>query len=177
MSNRINQITKGKVSPPVLATSKLFLCIIPIAEIAIGAVYLHECSVQEKIPIYLIVMGVFTLTLNILSCLPCTQDPKDGSESLLSRGCTVWNSLVSTFLFCWFITGNVWIYSVYEPSYIKNGTDPSLYCNKTLYLFAFWTTTLVYILLGVFLLIGCCVLFCFFLCGRADPDDDRYDNA
>lgn len=43
--------------------------------------------------------------------------------------------------------GNVWIYSIYQPNYNKNtSVDP--YCNKTLYLFAFWTTTLVYILLG-----------------------------
>lgn len=60
-------------------------------------------------------------------------------------------------------TGNVWIYSIYQPSY-DTGTD---YCNKTLYLFAFWTTTLVYILLGITFLGGCCMLFCLCLCGRS----------
>ncbi|KAM4714283.1 transmembrane protein 272 isoform 1-T2 [Anableps anableps] len=172
MSNIVERITKApEPTPPVLGGSKVFLCIIPIAQIAIGAVYLHECPVQENIPIYLIVSGVFSLILDLLSCLPCTRGPKDGSQSVLSQSFTVWNSLVSLFLFCWFITGNVWIYSVYEPNYIKNSTDVSLYCNKTLYLFAFWTTTLVYILVILFLVVGCCVLFCFFLCGRADSDD------
>ncbi|MEQ2314307.1 hypothetical protein AMECASPLE_010727 [Ameca splendens] len=175
MSNSMmRRITDGpKPSAPVLACSKTVLCIMPIVQIAIGAVYLDECPVQNKIPIYLIVTGVFGVVLNLLTCLPCTQDPKDGSRTMLSQSFTTWNSLVSTFLFCWFITGNVWIYSVYQPNYSKNATDVSSYCNKTLYLFAFWTTTLVYILLGLFVLTGFCVLFCFFLCGRADPDDNN----
>ena len=40
----------------------------------------------------------------------------------------------------------MWVYKEYEPNY-----DPALgkYCNKTLYLFAFWLITSVYIGLGV----------------------------
>lgn len=65
--------------------------------------------------------------------------------------------------------GNVWIYSIYRPDFQKNLTNPDMYCNKTLYLYAFWTTTLVYILFAVFLLGGCCILVCFCLCGNAAP--------
>ncbi|XP_040925706.1 transmembrane protein 272-like [Betta splendens] len=164
-----------KPSLPVLVCSKLGGCALPIAQIVIGSVYLNECPRQHYIPIYLIVGGVFGLFIALLSCLPCTQrDEGDTSaaDTPLSRLCTTWNSLTSLFLFCWFITGNVWIYSIYQPDYHKNATHPDLYCNKTLYLFAFWTTTLVYILLGLFFVIGFCVLFCFCLCGRADPDDN-----
>ncbi|KAM7366308.1 hypothetical protein PAMP_015758 [Pampus punctatissimus] len=137
-----------------------------------STVYLNDCPRQHYIPIYLIVVGVFGLLLSVFSCLPCTHEPEDGSSTPLSRFCTAWNSLTSFFIFCWFIAGNVWIYSIYEPNYSKNTNSTDLYCNKTLYLFAFWTTTLIYILLGLFLLGGCCVLFCFCLCRRADPDDD-----
>lgn len=40
----------------------------------------------------------------------------------------------------------MWVYKEYEPNY-----DPARgkYCNKTLYLFAFWLITSVYICLGV----------------------------
>ncbi|XP_076581560.1 transmembrane protein 272 [Chaetodon auriga] len=157
---------------PILACSKLVLCAMPIAQISIGSVYLHDCPQEHHIPIYLIVLGVFSLALTLLSCLPCAQEPKDGTTNPLSRVCTAWNSLTSFFLFCWFIAGNVWIYSIYQPNYNKNTTSVEPYCDKTLYLFAFWTTTLVYILLGLFLLGGCTVLVCFYLCGRADPDDN-----
>ncbi|XP_037530634.1 transmembrane protein 272 [Nematolebias whitei] len=136
------------------------------------AINLNECPRQPYIPIYLIVAGVFGLALAILACLPCAQTPKDGDPNVLIPICTTWNALSSLFMFCWFITGNVWIYSIYQPNYIKNATDLESYCNKTLYLYAFWTTTLAYILLGLFVIIVCCVFFCMFLCGRADPDDD-----
>ncbi|TMS02142.1 hypothetical protein E3U43_007682 [Larimichthys crocea] len=88
---------------PILACSKILLCVMPIAEIAIGAVYLDDCPRQRYIPIYLIVMGVFSLVLALLSCLPCAQEPKDGSTNPLSRICATWNSLITCFLFCWFI--------------------------------------------------------------------------
>lgn len=89
-----------------------------------------------------------------------------GGLRLLHKTC------ISNDFIYYFPTGNVWIYSIYQPNYSKNSTDLGSYCDKTLYLFAFWITTLVYILVGLLLLTGCCVLFCFFICGRADPDDD-----
>lgn len=67
-------------------------------------------------------------------------------------------------------TGNVWIYSIYQPSYTP-GTDQ--YCNKTLYLFSFWTTTLVYIFLGIVFLGGCCMLFCMCLFGAVSGNADN----
>ncbi|XP_056156615.1 transmembrane protein 272-like [Lampris incognitus] len=157
---------------PILVCSKVMLCILPVAEIAIGVSYLDECPRQHYIPIYLIVMGIFGMLLTVQSCLPCAQEPKDGTTNPISHYCIAWNSLTSLFLFCWFITGNVWIYSIYKPNFNQTTTNLDPYCNKTLYLFAFWTTTLVYIFLGLFLLFGSCVLGCFFVCGRADPDDD-----
>ncbi|XP_033182608.1 transmembrane protein 272-like [Anabas testudineus] len=176
MSNTslIRRIRSTQPSTPTLVLSKLICCALPIAQVAIGSVYLHDCPRQYLIPIYLIVGGVFGLVLSVLSCLPCTQETNNDStnSSPLSRISVIWNSLTSFFLFCWFIAGNVWIYSIYEPNYNKNTTNVDPYCNKTLYLFAFWSTTLVYILLGLFFLCGFCVLFCFYLCGRADPDDD-----
>ncbi|XP_051284817.1 transmembrane protein 272-like [Dicentrarchus labrax] len=156
----IHSIHDHQPPVPILASSKLFLCIMPIAQIAIGAVHLDDCPQQHYIPIYLIVAGVFGLVLALLACLPCTQQPKDGTTNLLSRVCATWNSLMSLFLFCWFIAGNVWIYSIYEPNYNKNTTDVDPYCDKTLYLFAFWTTSLTYIFLGLALVCSCCFTMC-----------------
>uniref|UniRef100_A0A3P8SDT0 Si:dkey-19b23.12 n=1 Tax=Amphiprion percula TaxID=161767 RepID=A0A3P8SDT0_AMPPE len=155
-------------STPTLAGSKVLLCVMPIVQIAIGAVYLHDCPRQHYIPIYLIVLGVFSLVLALLSCLPCAQDPNDGTSSPLSYVFTAWNSLVSLFLLCWFITGSVWIYSIYQPNYDEAITEVHPYCNRRLYLFAFWTTTVAYILLALLLVVGCFVL----MCGKSNSDDD-----
>lgn len=51
-------------------------------------------------------------------------------------------------IFFSFFKGNVAIYSIYEPNDNKNGAQAS-YCNKILYLFAFWSTNIIYFLLGV----------------------------
>ncbi|KAK9524778.1 hypothetical protein VZT92_017146 [Zoarces viviparus] len=147
--------------------SNLVICVIPVAKIIIGAIYRNDCPRQHYIPIYLIVEGVFSLVLAVLSCQP----PEDGTPKLLSRVCTIWNTLIYLFLFCWFIAGNVWIYSIYEPNYIKNAKRAGPYCDRTLYLFAFWITTLVHIL-GSLYLVGCFLLSCYVCCLTDNADDD-----
>uniref|UniRef100_A0A3Q3IGJ1 Uncharacterized protein n=1 Tax=Monopterus albus TaxID=43700 RepID=A0A3Q3IGJ1_MONAL len=178
MSNRsLIQRVRSPPQPPahVLGFSKVTLCILPVAQIAIGSVYLNDCPRQPYIPIYLIVVGVFGMVLSVLSCLPCAQEPTDGTSNPLSRVCATWNSLTSLFLFCWFIAGNVWIYSIYEPNYIQAVNSTGTYCNKTLYLFAFWTTNLVYIMFGFSIL--CCCCLCILWCVNVDNmQDDSASN-
>ncbi|XP_059381377.1 transmembrane protein 272-like [Carassius carassius] len=153
-----------KMSITCLVISKLLLLALPIAQISIGAVYLQDCPQQHYIPVYVLVCGVFSLLLALLSCLPCARETEEGGQTVLSRTFNVWNSLVSTFMFCWLICGSVWIYSIYPPNYNQTvAGDP--YCNKTLYLFAFWTTTLAYILIGLVVVLGCCVCICAFIFG------------
>lgn len=36
------------------------------------------------------------------------------------------------------LAGDVWVFSVYQPNYDPAAAD-GLYCDKTLYTFAFWT--------------------------------------
>ncbi|XP_043101192.1 transmembrane protein 272-like [Puntigrus tetrazona] len=158
-------------SPPTtntacLVITKLLFLALPIAQITIGAVYLQDCPQQRYIPVYVLVCGVFSVFLALLSCLPCARETEEGGQNALSCICNVWNALVSTFLVCWMICGSVWIYSIYPPKYNQTVAG-DLYCNKTLYLFAFWTTTVGYIMLGLTLLLGCCVCICACICGSA----------
>ncbi|XP_051757261.1 transmembrane protein 272-like [Ctenopharyngodon idella] len=165
MWNYVNS-PPGGTSAACLVISKLLLLALPIAQIAIGAVYLQDCPQQHYIPVYVLVCGVFSVLLALLSCLPCARETEETNHTMLSLICTVWNALVSTFLFCWLISGSVWIYSIYPPNYNQTLAEVP-YCNKTLYLFAFWTTTLGYVLLGVALLLGCCSCICTCICGLA----------
>jgi len=65
--------------------------------------------------------------------------------------------MVQLFMFAWFVCGSVWIYTNYQPNY----ADPESadYCNKTLYLFAFWVTTSYHIVSGVVLTCFCVASF------------------
>ncbi|XP_046695629.1 transmembrane protein 272-like [Silurus meridionalis] len=105
-----------KPSLPVLIISKLVALALPISQLVIGVLYLKECPRQPLVPVYLLVSGVFALVLVVLSCLPCAQEEEQGGGAINTL-CTTWNSIVTIFLFCWFIAGNVWVYSIYEPSY------------------------------------------------------------
>ncbi|KAI4895741.1 hypothetical protein NFI96_024042 [Prochilodus magdalenae] len=144
---------------PAIVFSKLFIVALPIIQLAIGVVYLKDCPQQTYIPLYMIVAGVFGLLLGLFSCLSCSKPEENGWQYVFTHMCSVWNSLVSLFLFCWLIAGSVWIYSIYPANYNKTGTGEP-YCNKTLYLSAFWTTTLAYIVLAGLMLGACCVLIC-----------------
>ncbi|KAI4895742.1 hypothetical protein NFI96_024043 [Prochilodus magdalenae] len=172
LMGQLNAVHSASI--PCLLLSKLIMVAIPITQIAIvppklflpGAVYLQDCPKQHYIPIYLVVCGVFSIVLALLSCLPCCRTEEGGGNKTLIMLSYIWNGLVSLFMFCWFITGSVWIYSIYPPNYNSTLlTEP--YCNKTLYLFAFWTTTVAYILIACLLVAACCALICMCACRGA----------
>ncbi|XP_062393527.1 transmembrane protein 272-like [Sardina pilchardus] len=161
-------------SSPVLVTLKVLLFPISIAEIVIGALYLDSCPVQRYIPVYLVVAGVFTLSLVLLACLPGSHDPdvlpnQDAIDKVRFCGiCNVWNFIVSFILLCWVIAGSVWIYSIHQPNYDPAAGD---YCDKTVYLFAFWINLVNFIVAGVCIVVcfayiayNCAQLFCCCLC-------------
>eukprot|EP00795_Rhopilema_esculentum_P016396 gene16396-7800_t len=132
---------------------------IPIAYIIIGAKYKDDCPVEKYIPIYLIVAGAFGILSNLISLTRSSHKKRKqnaGEEveesSKGSKGC---EGILNCFLMAWFIAGNVWIYRNYKPNF-DNPHDPK-YCHQTLYLFAFWATTAVYILAGVVCCCGCCI--------------------
>ncbi|XP_067134421.1 transmembrane protein 272-like isoform X2 [Centruroides vittatus] len=130
--------------------------IVHITMIAIGSLHLNQCSAEKFIPIYLIVGGVFGIlknTLNIVQNFKKTDDEEFNVFYL--------DKILNAFLFCWFIAGCVWIYKAYKPEF--NDTSDAKYCNKVLYLFAFWLTNITLFLM-VFSVVLCCAyvgcLFC-----------------
>ena len=144
---------------------------------------MDECPVEDMIPIYLIVSGSVGLfsrcyrrrekrntsytstsetrysgdTTYTLTETRYDRDTSQGDDQQIFNLVKRFMGLMKLFQLAWFVAGNVWIYSNYEPNY----TDPSSpeFCNKTLYLFAFWVTNSGYIFFGVeivitFLIIG-----------------------
>lgn len=98
-------------------------------------------------------VGVFR---NLISL--CQRARKSDNDDDEEKKRNPVESLLDCFLFAWFICGNVWIYQNYQPNY--DPTSGSEYCNKTLYLFAFWITTATYILIGTMCFCVCCVGIC-----------------
>ncbi len=130
------------------------------------------------IPIYLIVAGTAGLFGNCCCCMQNNRDTRYDSDIRYYSETRYYSSIrynsgirnesgrnnenkaktpiqriVQTILFAWFVCGNVWINTNYEPNYTDPGSKN--YCNKTLYLFAFWVTNIYYIIYGLVMVCVC----------------------
>lgn len=63
-------------------------------------------------------------------------------------------SIISCFIFGWFICGSYFVYRIYKPSFDPNAEG---YCNKVVYLTAFWVITSSYIIIGIVIVLMCCI--------------------
>ncbi|CAH0560767.1 unnamed protein product [Brassicogethes aeneus] len=127
--------------------------VIPICMIVMGSLYLNDCPQGEYIPVYLLVGGIFGIVKQLLALSTrVRQTEEERQEENLRQSPT--QTLLNCFMLGWFIIGSVWVYKEYEPNF-----DPTSgkYCNKNLYMFAFWLITSVYILLGVITVCLCSI--------------------
>ncbi|XP_042882322.1 uncharacterized protein LOC122259542 isoform X1 [Penaeus japonicus] len=135
--------------------------VIPIFMIIVGSLKMDECPAEKMIPIYLVIGGTFGVVKNLLDLQgrlrrPLAED--DGGES--HDGPIPWHrrlqftGAINFFLCIWFILGCVWVYRIYEPKYVEGTHD---YCDFTLYQFAFWLITSVYIAVGLLTSCMCCL--------------------
>ncbi len=128
-----------------------------------GVQHIDQCPVESKIPIYLIVLGAFGLLRDMIACRNRLKNDgegeatsgamNDGEDEELSERHMYCQLLTVCFILPWFICGNVWVYKNYTPSFQPGDSN---YCDKTLYLFAFWLNTSVYIVIGGSTTCVCC---------------------
>ncbi|XP_044000083.1 uncharacterized protein LOC122846868 [Gambusia affinis] len=187
----------------------LILAAFPVVQIALGAVYIHECPAGPVVPVYMMVFGILGLLMMALFTLPKLLSPAAQTHSAW----VVFFTILLLLFFVWLLVGSYHVYSIYPPNYEKNttgsnsstrrisvpdlltsenqslhsqnysqnlwemiqilnntNTNPtsaqqqphqvvsvSPYCNKTVYLFAFWTTTLVLVIVGNTLVLIICL--------------------
>lgn len=146
--------------------------VIPICMIVMGSIYLHECPQGEYIPVYLLVGGIFGILKQLLHLSArVRQTEEERQEENLRQSPT--QTLLNCFMLGWFIIGSVWVYKEYEPNY-----DPTSekYCNRNLYLFAFWLITSVYIILA-FITLCLCSISVATIVFHTDRRDDRESSG
>ncbi|XP_044126012.1 transmembrane protein 272-like [Bufo gargarizans] len=110
-----------------------------IAMIVMGAIYKDECPIQPSIPIFLLVAGVTHLVFIILLFL----------RRVLETCSIVLEALIGMFSFAWFITGSVWVFSLYSKNI------DSSQCDQNLYFFAFGFLIFQYVVIGLSLIVPC----------------------
>ncbi|XP_064609310.1 transmembrane protein 272-like [Liolophura sinensis] len=159
----------------ILGNTRLFTLFIglmisfPLAMITAGGKYLEECPKEPKIPIYLLVGGCFGLIkLLFLMWRQARHGYDDNLDEIVMDADTgdvmaIWrmtNISLSLFLSIWFILGNYWVFSIWIPKFKAPLHDPQNWCEKHVFMFAFWQIVVCYGLMGVFLLLcfffSCC---------------------
>uniref|UniRef100_A0A674E1S3 Uncharacterized protein n=1 Tax=Salmo trutta TaxID=8032 RepID=A0A674E1S3_SALTR len=155
--NIINSITQFLIYH--MPISLLFSCISKIRIMPLLPfipIRLDDCPVQPMIPLYLLVGGVIGSVKVTLLLYDTTH-----MRSLISKSVVIgdddadecpWRQnankyyvhiVLSLFLFVWFLLGNYWVFSVFQPNiYITFYIYPQDYCRKSLYLFAVFVLTL-----------------------------------
>jgi len=139
----------------IFAVVMNFIQFVPIV---IGAIFIKDCPVEPMIPIWLIVNGAMTFISGILELFVVFKGEQHTKIAGLSR-------LIHVFLPIWFIVGCVYVYRNYEPDYIAPvggiiAGETYEYCHQTVYLTAFWSITIYFILAAVALFCCCCCCVC-----------------
>lgn len=151
-----------------------FSLLLPITMMVIGILFINKCPIQQRIPIYLIVLGFFQM----LECCGriaykfyYSNESRDSWRERYRR-----KDPLFYFLIVWFVIGSMWVYQTNPDDQspagnvssnmmkisVLNGTSVNrtmfttpkftmLYCHKVVYGFAFWVITSYY---------GICALFC-----------------
>ncbi|KAM5138847.1 transmembrane protein 272-like isoform 1-T2 [Mantella aurantiaca] len=132
---------KAKCKASQLFTLLLWTAL-SLAMIIIGSMHVYNCPVEPKIPIYLIVAGLFHLLAFALIPLKLIAEKVAyGIESVLGL-----------FSFCWFIAGSVWVFRIYQ--------DNPRRCNDLAYKFAFGILIFEYIFLAFLVAVICLCTCC-----------------
>ncbi|GIX74157.1 uncharacterized protein CEXT_560701, partial [Caerostris extrusa] len=130
------------------------------------SIYVDDCKIQPNIPVYLIVAGVLG-TIQHFMAIWTKYVPKDSQGRLKEYRsyCKVIDCFIQLFLTIWFVLGCIWVYGVYGEVEYKE-TFKNEYCNKTLYLFAFWILNFSFMILALLAIITFTCILCIMLSSK-----------
>ncbi|CAF3956847.1 unnamed protein product [Adineta steineri] len=138
--NNRKQNSNNKLFTSFLILFLVFIFIsivaVPILQIVLGSLYINECPIDHRIPIYLIVAGGATLILFITLAMKIIMEKS--SLWIIPHGLPV--------LFClgWFITGSVWIFHAKSKVQHYRPDVSSTYCQYSVFNCAFGTLFISY---------------------------------
>ena len=120
---------------------------IPIAMIWIGATHVYNCSMDERIPIFMMVAGVSGLLTTALTM--CAHAAKSSNKNGRFKVLCVFLSLISLFNLCWHVVGSVWVFTRWKRW--RDVKD----CHGNVYLFCFAVLVIFWIAVWIALCLIC----------------------
>jgi len=123
---------------------------IQIIMIITGAVYINSCPNRAGIPIILIITGSVNLLLCIVESIKRQINTESNIIPKLVHTITAIKLLSAVSFLAWCVL----VYDSPTPNY--DDPNASNYCNRYLYLYAFWLLNGILIITGTILTIACC---------------------
>lgn len=158
----------------------IILIALPVSMIGFGTAYRDECPKQPNIPIYLLVGGCFGIIKVFLMLWNQKRkrdyerfgeddDDDDIDDAVMIRTIKFTGYVLTVFLLCWFIAGNIWFYDIWTPNYEQPLHDPKNWCSQIVYRYSFYQFIICYCIIGLqfFVLI---ILFCCYWCSQSKGD-------
>ncbi|CAF0860634.1 unnamed protein product [Rotaria sordida] len=155
-----------------ILVSSLLGSIIPLIQLIIGAYYREDCTIDQRIPTYMIVSGACGLAMTgftILLSIVFMCFISDSTALHIIATCSLCLTIVSTiilsaFLFIWFIFGCIWVFSIRDKVEFHDRLNPN-YCEPVLYKSAF----ALLVIMIIWSILQCC-FSCFRQCctGRSN---------
>lgn len=167
-------LLKVLCGPAFLIACEFITLLVDIAHIIIGIVFYDSCTIESKIPVWLIVNGISNIALNLALGATSIDNYVNRKNPHVARRQKIL-SLITILVFglsaIWLILGNYWLYSVYDQVQYDPLLDPATYCHEYAYIFALWVIIVTWICIICFV----CSCICNQLCSgpKDDPEKDE----
>eukprot|EP00064_Thunnus_orientalis_P020734 superscaffoldBa00005874_g20879 len=170
------QLDPPPPKPPTLTVAATVgAAVVILTRTIFGVVYFNDCPQQPNIPNYLLGMALIPLIMVQFVTFPCERDaPQPYQRPGVLKACLHFLAAVSIPM--WILAGDIWIFSIYQPNYDPAAAD-GLYCNKTLYTFAFWNAVWETFVMFAFLVKLCKGLLCYVIMSPAPTHREFYGNV
>ncbi|KAM3591103.1 uncharacterized protein V6R79_022434 [Siganus canaliculatus] len=177
----VGALWRFQVNPPpprpqrISVAATVAWTVIALTRVAFGVVYLNDCPQQPSIPKYLLGLALIHMLLIpfvTFSCESSAAQPQEHPKGF--KACL--GGLLGLFAFIWMLAGDVWVFSVYQPNYDPSAAD-GLYCDKTLYTFAFWNAAWETFAICVHVAKLCKGLLCCVIMSPAPANREFYRNV
>jgi len=127
-----------------------------VIELIFGGVYNNQCPISQHIPEFLIVHGTIKLiwvACGVIAFIEAKFLPNFDYIGILMIMNLIIQIGFALFFLIWFITGNVWVWSVNGTVQTSDSTATSTYCQDTLYKAAEGIIVSTYIVFAIIVII------------------------
>ena len=95
---------------------------------------------------------------------------EDHGDLIMSKSSQFSETVLSLFLFSWFVCGNFWTFHIWKPEFIQPLHNPTNWCDGTVYMFAVIQIFGCYALMGLILILSLVLAVCH-RCSASDPEE------